>query len=135
VGAGGAERLSGPVAFLRDAANASIAALAASGLPLVAHASLAATLALAVCIGAGQMITEVTVDTTLQRTLDPAVFARSYGLVVPAASEGSSSEPCWRGRASRSSGSTARSRSPAPPWWPMERSPSARVGRAAPSPV
>lgn len=67
--------------------RAMIAALAASGLPLVAlvaPGSLGVTLGLAVCIGAGQMITEVTVDTTLQRTLDPAVFARSYGLVVPA---------------------------------------------------
>jgi predicted MFS family arabinose efflux permease len=67
--------------------RAMIAALAASGLPLVAlvaPGSVGVTLVLAVCIGAGQMITEVTVDTTLQRTLDPAVFARSYGLVVPA---------------------------------------------------
>jgi predicted MFS family arabinose efflux permease len=62
-------------------------ALAAIGAPLVLlvlHGPLVAALMLAVCIGAGQMVTEVAVDTTLQRRLDPAVFARSYGLVVPA---------------------------------------------------
>jgi hypothetical protein len=35
-------------------------------------------------MGAGQMISEVGVDTLLQRSLDSAVFARAYGLVVPA---------------------------------------------------
>jgi hypothetical protein len=35
-------------------------------------------------MGAGQMVSEVGVDTILQRSLDPGVFARAYGLVVPA---------------------------------------------------
>ena len=35
-------------------------------------------------IGAGQFVTEVVSDTTLQRSLDPTVFARAYGLAVPA---------------------------------------------------
>ena len=39
---------------------------------------------LAAGIGAGTLTTEVVADTTLQRSLDPAVFARAYGLVVPA---------------------------------------------------
>ena len=30
------------------------------------------------------MITEVVGDTALQRSLDPSVFARAYGLVIPA---------------------------------------------------
>ena len=39
---------------------------------------------LAASIGGGALTTEVVADTTLQRSLDPAVFARAYGLVVPA---------------------------------------------------
>ena len=50
--------------------------------------SVAAALLLAACIGAGQFTTEVVSDTTLQRSLDPAVFARAYGLVVPASVAG-----------------------------------------------
>jgi predicted MFS family arabinose efflux permease len=64
-----------------------IAAVAAVGLPLLLLAptgSTAAALVLAACIGAGALTTEVVADTTLQRSLDPTVFARAYGLVVPA---------------------------------------------------
>jgi predicted MFS family arabinose efflux permease len=64
-----------------------IAAVAAVGLPLLLLAptgSTAVTLMLAAAIGAGALTTEVVADTTLQRSLDPTVFARAYGLVVPA---------------------------------------------------
>ncbi len=67
--------------------RALIAAVAAVGLPLVTLAltgSTAVALVLAACIGAGTMTTEVVAETTLQRTLDDAVVARAYGLVVPA---------------------------------------------------
>jgi predicted MFS family arabinose efflux permease len=54
-------------------------------LPLLAVAgSLPAAIALAAVCGAGSVIAEVVGDTALQRSLDPAVFARAYGLVVPA---------------------------------------------------
>ena len=68
-----------------------IAAATAIGVPLLAltfSGSVAAALVLAACIGAGQFVTEVVSDTTLQRSLEPAVFARAYGLVVPAAVAG-----------------------------------------------
>jgi predicted MFS family arabinose efflux permease len=67
--------------------TALVAAAAAIGVPLVAltvSGSIAAALVLAAAIGAGQFVTEVVTDTTLQRSLDPAVFARAYGLAVPA---------------------------------------------------
>jgi MFS family permease len=67
--------------------RALIGAIAAVGLalPLLAlSGSTALALVLAAAIGAGTMSTEVVADTTLQRSLDPAVFARAYGLVVPA---------------------------------------------------
>ena len=38
--------------------------------------------------GAGSLVSEVVGDTALQRSLDPAVFARVYGLVLPAAIAG-----------------------------------------------
>jgi hypothetical protein len=54
-------------------------------LPLLAlTGSIPAAIALVAVMGAGQMVSEVGVDTILQRSLDPAVFARAYGLVVPA---------------------------------------------------
>jgi predicted MFS family arabinose efflux permease len=54
-------------------------------LPLLAVAgSLPAAIALAAVCGAGSVIAEVVGDTALQRSLEPAVFARAYGLVVPA---------------------------------------------------
>ena len=71
--------------------RARIAAATAIGVPLLAltfSGSVAAALVLAACIGAGQFVTEVVSDTTLQRSLEPAVFARAYGLVVPAAVAG-----------------------------------------------
>jgi predicted MFS family arabinose efflux permease len=67
--------------------RALIAAAAAIGVPLTLltfSGSVAAALVLAAAIGAGQLTTEVVADTTLQRSLDPGVFARAYGLAVPA---------------------------------------------------
>jgi predicted MFS family arabinose efflux permease len=67
--------------------RALITAAVAIGVPLTlltVSGSVAAALLLAAAIGAGQFATEVVSDTTLQRSLDPAVFARAYGLVVPA---------------------------------------------------
>jgi predicted MFS family arabinose efflux permease len=67
--------------------RALIAAAAAIGVPLTLltlSGSVAAALVLAAGIGAGQFVTEVVADTTLQRSLDPRVFARAYGLAVPA---------------------------------------------------
>jgi predicted MFS family arabinose efflux permease len=61
-------------------------ALVAVGAPLpllAAAGSLVAAIALAAVCGAGSVIAEVVGDTSLQRSLDPAVFARSYGLVIP----------------------------------------------------
>ncbi|HTX07623.1 MAG TPA: MFS transporter [Solirubrobacteraceae bacterium] len=53
-------------------------------LPLLAIAGwLPAALVLAGIFGAGSIVTEVVGDTCLQRSLDPSVFARAYGLVVP----------------------------------------------------
>jgi predicted MFS family arabinose efflux permease len=51
---------------------------------LTVSGSVAAALVLAASIGAGQFVTEVVSDTTLQRSLDPTVFARAYGLAIPA---------------------------------------------------
>jgi predicted MFS family arabinose efflux permease len=67
--------------------RALIAAAVAIAVPLTLLAlsgSVAAALVLVAGIGAGQLVTEVVADTTLQRSLDPRVFARAYGLVVPA---------------------------------------------------
>jgi Major Facilitator Superfamily len=71
--------------------RALIPAAAAIAVPLMlltVSGSVAAALVLAVSIGAGQFVTEVVSDTTLQRSLDPTVFARAYGLVVPASVAG-----------------------------------------------
>jgi predicted MFS family arabinose efflux permease len=67
--------------------RALVAAAAAIGVPLTLlslSGSVTAALVLAAGIGAGQFVTEVVADTTLQRSLDPRVFARAYGLAVPA---------------------------------------------------
>lgn len=67
--------------------RALIAAVAAVGVPVVLLAltgSTAVALVLAAGIGAGTLTTEVVAETTLQRTVDDAVVARAYGLVVPA---------------------------------------------------
>jgi predicted MFS family arabinose efflux permease len=61
-------------------------AMLAVGAPLPLFAllgSLPAAIALAAIVGAGSVISEVVGDTCLQRSLDPAVFARAYGLVIP----------------------------------------------------
>ncbi len=41
-------------------------------------------LALAAFFGAGSIVTDVVADTNLQRSLDPAVFGRAYGIVLSA---------------------------------------------------
>jgi predicted MFS family arabinose efflux permease len=67
--------------------RALIVAAAAIGVSLIAltlSGSLSVAVVLAAAIGAGLFATEVVADTTLQRSLDPAVFARAYGLAVPA---------------------------------------------------
>jgi predicted MFS family arabinose efflux permease len=67
--------------------RALVVAAAAIGVSLVVFTlsgSLAVAIVLAAAIGAGLFATEVVADTTLQRSLDPAVFARAYGLAVPA---------------------------------------------------
>jgi hypothetical protein len=61
--------------------------VAAIGVPLPLLAlsgSVPAALVLVAGIGGGQLVTEVVADTKLQLSLDPAVFARAYGLAVPA---------------------------------------------------
>jgi len=67
--------------------RALVVAAAAIGVSLVVltlSGSLSVAIVLAAAIGAGLFATEVVADTTLQRSLDPAVFARAYGLAVPA---------------------------------------------------
>ena len=67
--------------------RALVVAAAAIGVSLVVFTlsgSLAVAIVLAAAIGAGLFATEVVADTTLQRSLHPAVFARAYGLAVPA---------------------------------------------------
>src|SRR5262249_41528722 len=43
-----------------------------------------AAIVLAGIFGAGSLVAEGVADTCLQRSLDPAVFARAYGFVMPA---------------------------------------------------
>jgi predicted MFS family arabinose efflux permease len=64
-----------------------LVAVVATGLALLLFAvtgSVAGALIVAAGAGAATLTTEVVADTVLQRSLDPAVFARAYGLVVPA---------------------------------------------------
>jgi predicted MFS family arabinose efflux permease len=89
LGAGGilAAGMAGAAAASSRPRRALLGAVVAFGLPLPLLAltgSVPAAIALVAVMGAGQMISEVGVDTILQRSLDPAVFARAYGLVVPA---------------------------------------------------
>jgi predicted MFS family arabinose efflux permease len=89
LGAGGilAAGVAGAAAASSRPRRALLGAVVAFGLPLPLLAltgSVPAAIALVAVMGAGQMISEVGVDTILQRSLDPAVFARAYGLVVPA---------------------------------------------------
>jgi MFS family permease len=54
-------------------------------LPLLGFTdSLPLAIGLAAVFGAGSIVAEVVADTSLQRSLDPAVLARAYGFVVPA---------------------------------------------------
>jgi hypothetical protein len=54
-------------------------------LPLLGFTnSLPLAIGLAAVFGAGSIVAEVVADTSLQRSLDPAVLARGYGFVVPA---------------------------------------------------
>lgn len=64
-------------------ALALLAVAAPIGLFVVAP-SLTAAVGLAVISGAGSVLVEVCAETTLQRSLDDAVFARAYGLALPA---------------------------------------------------
>jgi predicted MFS family arabinose efflux permease len=62
-------------------------AMAAIGAPLPLLAltnSVPVVIVLAAVFGAGSIVAEVVADTSLQRLLDPAVFARAYGFVLPA---------------------------------------------------
>jgi predicted MFS family arabinose efflux permease len=68
----------------RRALVAASAAIGGSLVALTLSGSLSVAVVLAAAIGAGLFATEVVADTTLQRSLDPAVFARAYGLAVPA---------------------------------------------------
>ncbi|MEA2312849.1 MAG: hypothetical protein QOE28_2817 [Solirubrobacteraceae bacterium] len=58
--------------------------LLAVPLPFLGVLWLPGVLVLAACFGAGSIITEVVADTNLQRSLDPAVFGRAYGIVFSA---------------------------------------------------
>jgi predicted MFS family arabinose efflux permease len=89
LGAGGilAAGLASAAAASSRPRRALLGAVVAFGLPfplLALTGSVPAAIALVAVMGAGHMVSEVGVDTTLQRSLDPAVFARAYGLVVPA---------------------------------------------------
>ena len=57
-------------------------------LPIAILGWLPGVLVVAALSGAGSLVSEVVGDTALQRSLDPAVFARVYGLVLPAALAG-----------------------------------------------
>jgi predicted MFS family arabinose efflux permease len=62
------------------------AALAAVGLPMPVLALVswpAAAIGMAAVTGAGAVLVEILTETSLQRTLDDAVFGRAYGLAVP----------------------------------------------------
>lgn len=62
-------------------------AMAAVGAPVPFLAIIGwypAAIVLAGIFGAGSLVAEVVGDTCLQRSLDPAVFARAYGFVLPA---------------------------------------------------
>lgn len=64
--------------------SVAVAAVGAPLVPLAFAGWLPAAILLAAVFGAGSIVTEVVGDTCLQRSLDPAVFASAYGLVVPA---------------------------------------------------
>jgi MFS family permease len=89
MGAGGvlAAGISNKAANSENPRRALIASMLAVGapLPLLAVTGwIPVALLLAGMFGAGSVTAEVVGDTCLQRTLDPAVFARAYGLALPA---------------------------------------------------
>ena len=89
MGAGGvlAAGISNKAASSENPRRALIASMLAVGapLPLLAVTGwLPVALVLAGVFGAGTFTAEVVGDTCLQRSLDPAVFARAYGLALPA---------------------------------------------------
>jgi MFS family permease len=63
--------------------SAAVVAIGAPLVPLAFAGWLPAAILLAAVCGAGSIVTEVVGDTCLQRSLDPAVFARAYGLFLP----------------------------------------------------
>jgi predicted MFS family arabinose efflux permease len=89
MGVGGvlAAGISNKAASSEDPRRSLIASMLAVGapLPLLAVTGwVPVALILAVVIGAGSVTAEVVGDTCLQRSLDPEVFARAYGLALPA---------------------------------------------------
>jgi predicted MFS family arabinose efflux permease len=89
MGAGGvlAAGISTKAAGSENPRRALIASMLAVGgpLPLLAITGwVPAALLLAAVFGAGSVTAEVIGDTCLQRSLDPALFARAYGLALPA---------------------------------------------------
>jgi MFS family permease len=69
-------------------AMAAAVVLLGAPLPIAMLGWLPGVLLIAVLAGAGSLVSEVVGDTALQRSLDPAVFARVYGLVLPASLAG-----------------------------------------------
>jgi predicted MFS family arabinose efflux permease len=66
-------------------------AMVAVGAPIPLFAlshSVVPAVILAAALGAGALVANVVMDTHLQRSLDPAVFARAYGLALPSALAG-----------------------------------------------
>ena len=89
MGAGGvlATGLANRAAVSKRPRRAVAIAVAVVGVPapiLAVAGAMPVAFALTAVFGAGSIVAEVVVDTWLQRALDPAVFARAYGLVVPA---------------------------------------------------
>ena len=89
MGAGGAlsAGISNKAASSKNSRRALTVSMLAVGapLPLLAITGwLPVALLLAGVFGAGSVTTETVGDTYLQRSLDPAVFARAYGLALPA---------------------------------------------------
>jgi predicted MFS family arabinose efflux permease len=89
MGAGGvlSAGISNKAASSENPRRALIASLLAVGAPLPLLAVIGwipGVLILAGVFGAGLFTAEVVGDTCLQRSLDPAVFARAYGLALPA---------------------------------------------------
>ena len=88
MGAGGglAAGISNKAASSENPRRALIASMLAVGAPLPVLALtgwVPVALLLAGVFGAGMVTAEVVGDTCLQRSLDPAVFARAYGLALP----------------------------------------------------